>query len=160
MIKRITKIEFLRFVSSLSDLPLLAPEKAVINTLKEFVEEREDEEIEIIGYLGESEKLAAILHFLTESIEYILEHHTCERDCQITLISALFVHPDHRGKGIARNLVEHVMNEAETEIVVADPFDEKTTSFFISNGFSNDNDFGDTDKWLLYREKNKVEVLV
>jgi GNAT superfamily N-acetyltransferase len=69
----------------------------------------------------------------------------------VTLIDALFVHPAHRGKRIASLLVEYAVSETTTPFILSDPFDAAAQQFFIANGFSFTNPFGDTEEWMLYR---------
>ncbi|MEW9667940.1 GNAT family N-acetyltransferase [Ammoniphilus sp. 3BR4] len=70
------------------------------------------------------------------------------------LIGTIFVHPAFRDKGIGKELVEYVVNQAKTEYVITDPIDAKAEEFFRHCGFIPNEIFemDDGGSWMMVKE--------
>lgn len=70
------------------------------------------------------------------------------------LIGTIFVHPVYRNQGIGKELVQFVVDLAETEYVITDPIDDKAQEFFTHCGFI-PNEIFEMDEggsWMMVKE--------
>lgn len=133
MIKIINQQEFSSFLKSVSELKLYWPDTELISIFKDFVEDREDDEIDVKGYFLD-EELIGLIRWGNESPDYLFEESDDEND--IAFIGSLFVHPNYRNKGIGRSLVEHVIKEMEQDVVYTSPIDIAAERFFYEVDFN------------------------
>ncbi|MFE4814097.1 GNAT family N-acetyltransferase [Peribacillus simplex] len=153
MIRIVTKQEYYCFDSSLKKLPFSNTDISIIVIFNQFIDDYEDDEIDVYGFFDNSQELQGLIRYSEEALNYLFEEFDIVDNRLITLIGALIVHPKHRGKGLAKELVTFTVNDVKTEVVVADPFDIQSGRFFHSIDFSFENAFGDTGEWLLYKKK-------
>jgi GNAT superfamily N-acetyltransferase len=153
MIRLVTKQQFNIFESKINPSELFFSDKAILEIFHEFIDDYEDDEIDVHGFFDNTGELIGLIRFSEENIDYLfedIEHFNLDF---ITLIGALFVHPTFRRKGIGSKLVDFAISEAETEIIATDPYNIEESNFFNSFGFSHQNDFGVTDEWILFKRK-------
>jgi GNAT superfamily N-acetyltransferase len=119
----------------------------------------EDDEIDICGFYNEENKLIGLIRFSVENKSFLFDEEADDDDDNdnetITLIGAILVHPAYKNKGIGRKLVDYAIKNAETEWIVADPFDENAGRFFMSLDFGYDEEkiFEKDDDWCLFFQK-------
>lgn len=133
MIKVINQREFQRFLNNISELELYWPDTELISIFKNFIEDYEDDEIDALGYFLDGE-LIGLIRWSYELPDYLFEE--TDEDDEIAFIGALFIHPQHRNKGIARKLVDHVVQEVDRNVVYTSPIDMAAERFFYQVDFS------------------------
>jgi GNAT superfamily N-acetyltransferase len=153
MIRTITKQQFYICESKINPSELSTWDKTIMETMHEFIEDYDDDEITVNGFFDKNDELIGLIQFSEEDLDYLFEDSENSTNNSITLIGALFVHPKYRKNGIGRQLVNFAISEAISEVIVADPLNLEASNFFNKIGFSHENDFGDTDGWFQYKRK-------
>lgn len=158
MIKIVTKEDFYMFENKMNAVEFSISDDAILECFHQFIDDYDDEEIDVYGYFDTKNDLIGLIRFSEEPMDYLFNNLQNSASSSITLIGALLVHPRYRRKGIGKRLVKFAISRARTEDIVTDPVDLEASNFFKYNGFSHDNKFGDFDGWLLYISKPSLQI--
>lgn len=149
MIRIVKRQEFYIFEDKMSTDEFSISDEVIMETFHQFIDDYEDDEIDVYGYFDITGELIGLIRFSEETVDYLFESIDNLHNSFFTLIGVLFVHPSYRKKGIGKELVEFAISKATTEEIVADPIDIEASNFFNSIGFSICNNIGDCDQWLM-----------
>lgn len=148
MIRIVKRQEFYMFENKMSTDEFSISDEVIMETFHQFIDDYEDDEIDVYGYFDNTGDLVGLIRFSEETGDYLFKSKD-KANSFFTLIGVLFVQPNYRKKGIGKELVEFAISKATTEEIVADPFDIEASNFFNSIGFSLCNNIGDCDQWLM-----------
>lgn len=153
MIRMVTKQEFYRFEDKMSTDEFSLSDEVIMETFHQFIDDYEDDEIDVYGYFDNNVDLVGLIRFSEETGDYLFGSIDNLANYFFTLIGVLFVQPNYRKKGIGKELVEFAISKATTEEIVADPFDIEASNFFNSIGFSLCKNIVDCDDHWLMRKR-------
>jgi GNAT superfamily N-acetyltransferase len=155
-IRVVTKEEFKLFQVSLENEKVYEHEPFLVDELKRFVEEYEEDDSYVQGYFGEHKHPLGLIVFSEQSKYEMFDDDN--DDIQYTMVEVLFVHPQHRGKGVGKELVQFAIQESELEWVHANPADSNAWRFFQSIGFQSDKDqIFTNDDWHQFFKKDNTK---
>ncbi|WP_167577752.1 GNAT family N-acetyltransferase [Ammoniphilus sp. YIM 78166] len=146
-IRPVTLEEFLdfRYALSVSSVGIGANEQGILTAMEDSI--RNGEILygafvngQLLGMVEYSEEI-----FCTNSQDHVKE----------LLIGTIFVHPQYRDQGTGKELVNFVLEQANTDYVLTDPIDRRAESFFLQCGFTQ-NEIFDKDQvgtWMMVHSK-------
>ncbi|MEX6702034.1 GNAT family N-acetyltransferase [Peribacillus frigoritolerans] len=156
MIRTVKRQEFYMFEDKMSTDEFSISDEVIMETFPQFIDDYEDDEIDVYGYFDNTGELVGLIRFSEEHVDYLFESIDNLPNSFFTLIGVLFVHPNYRKKGIGKELVEFAISKATTEVILADPFDIEASNFFNSIGFSLCSNIGDCEKWLMCKWRHNL----
>lgn len=78
-------------------------DEVIMDTIHQFIDDYEDDEINVYGYFDNTGELVGLIRFSEETVDYLFESIDNFANSFFTLIGVLFVHPNYRKKELGRN---------------------------------------------------------
>ncbi|MFJ5751620.1 GNAT family N-acetyltransferase [Peribacillus frigoritolerans] len=153
MISIVKKQEFCMFEDKMSTDEFSLSDEIIMETFHQFIDDYEDDEIDVYGYFDKTGDLVGLIRFSEETGDLLFESIDNLANSFFTLIGVLFVQPNYRKKGIGKELVEFAISKATTKEIVAYPIDIEASNFFNSIGFSLCKNIVDCDDHWLIRKR-------